>query len=49
MFAANAKVLFELVSDPVWSERLENAESMEEAEKVIADFCEEKGYRVARV
>lgn len=49
MFAVNKKVLDDLVSDPVWSERLENAETMKEVEKVIADFCEEKGYKVAKI
>ena len=47
MFAVKSKVLDELVSDPVWSERLENAETMKEVEKVMVAFCKERGYKVA--
>ncbi len=46
MFAVRRKVFDDLLSDSVWAERLENAETMKEVEKVITEFCEARGYRI---
>jgi hypothetical protein len=45
-FAARREVLEELLRDPMWSRRLEEAETIQEAVRVLLEFAEERGYRV---
>ena len=49
MFAVRRVILEELLADPEWSSKLENAKTRDEAIKVIKNFCERKGYKVKRV
>ena len=46
MFAVKREVLGDLISDPIWAERLENAETMKEVEKVIIAFCKVRSYKI---
>ena len=49
MFAVRRVILEELLADPEWSSKLENAKTGDEAIMVIKDFCKRKGYKVKRV
>jgi hypothetical protein len=46
MFAVKSKVLEELLHDPEWSRKLENAKTMREVESVLREFAVAKGYKV---
>jgi len=49
MFYVRREVLSALFSDPKWSKRVDRIKTLEEAQNVIAEFCRERGYRVAQV
>jgi hypothetical protein len=49
MFAVRRVILEELLADPEWSSKLENAKTRDEAIKVIKNFCERKGYKIKHV
>ena len=49
MFAVRRVILEELLADPEWSSKLENAKMGDEAIKVIKDFCKRKGYKIKHV
>jgi hypothetical protein len=49
MFAVRRVILEELLADPEWSSKLENAKTGDEAIKVLKNFCKRKRYKVEHV
>jgi len=49
MIALKRQVVEALMADSEWRVKLEKAETMREVERVLREFAEKKGYRVAEV
>ena len=49
MFAVRTEILKELIQDEQWRSRLQKAESVEDAEWVVTEYCLEKGYKVKQI
>jgi hypothetical protein len=45
-FAVKREVLEELLRDPVWRRRLEEARTLREVQRILLGFARERGYRV---
>jgi len=49
VFAVKREILEEMLRDPEWSRRIEEAKSVAEIAEIVAEYCRKKGYRVRRV
>ena len=49
VFAVKAELLRELLNDPRWCQKLENAETTREVEVVLVEFARERGLKVKEV
>jgi len=47
--AIKSQVLKELLRDPQWTRKLENAKTMREVERGLREFALEKGWKVKEV
>lgn len=46
IFAVRTEIVRTLLQDKIWCEKLNQAKSFAEAEKVLIEFCKEKGYKI---
>ena len=46
IFAVPRRVLNELLADKLWSRRLDEANTFQDALRVVKAFCHERGYEI---
>jgi mannitol/fructose-specific phosphotransferase system IIA component (Ntr-type) len=49
MFATKTSVLAEIFANPEWDKKLSQAKTADQVEKLIAEYCKLKGYKIETV
>ena len=49
MFAVRTSILKDMLADPEWNSKLSQAKTARQVEKLIVEYCKQKGYKVETV